>query len=248
MGLVSDLRVLYHMALTPARGATHGERLEAFYRAQRGDYDDFRRRLLHGREELMGALDVPDGGRLLDFGGGTGSNVEALGECRARLAEVRVVDLCPSLLEVAGERIKGNGWANVRTELADVTTYTSDAGPADAVTFSYSLTMIPDWFAAVDRAHALLRPGGLVGVVDFYVSRKWPAPGRRRHSAFQRFFWPTWFGWDNVFLSPEHLPYLQSRFETVRLEERLGKVPYLLGLKAPYYLFVGRKRQAASHE
>ena len=55
-----------------------------------------------------------------------------------------------------------------------------------------------------------------------------------------RFFWPTWFGHDNVFPSPDHLPWLQSRFQTVKLEERLGKVPYL-PLKAPYYIFVGRK-------
>ena len=63
----------------------------------------------------------------------------------------------------------------------------------------------------------------------------------QRHSAFTRYFWPTWFGIDNVFPSPDHLPWLQSHFQTVRLQERTGKVPYLLGLKAPYYVFVGRK-------
>lgn len=101
--------------------------------------------------------------------------------------------------------------------------------------------MIPDWFQAVRRAFDLLKPGGAIGVVDFYISRKWPAPGMRRHSAFQRFFWPTWFGSDNVFPSPDHLPFLQSLFETERLEERLAGVPYLCGLKAPHYIFVGRK-------
>jgi hypothetical protein len=35
---------------------------------------------------------------------------------------------------------------------------------------------------------------------------------------------------------------LQAHFEAVRVEERRGRVPYLLGLKAPYYIFVGRKR------
>ena len=78
-------------------------------------------------------------------------------------------------------------------------------------------------------------------MVDFYISRKWPGPGLRRHSSFQRFFWPSWFACDNVFLSPDHLPWLQCHFQTVRLEVRTGRVPYLLGLKAPYYIFVGRK-------
>ena len=50
-----------------------------------------------------------------------------------------------------------------------------------------------------------------------------------------------WFGWDNVFLTPDHVNYLQHRFQTVQLIEGLGKVPYMLGLKAPYYVFLGRK-------
>jgi S-adenosylmethionine-diacylgycerolhomoserine-N-methlytransferase len=144
-------------------------------------------------------------------------------------------------LQVAAERVQKHGWSNVRTVLADVTTYQPDDAPVDVVTFSYSLTMIPNWFQAIDQAYQLLKPGGLIGVVDFYVSRKWPAPGLRQHKWWQRVFWPTWFASDNVFLSPEHVPYLQARFQTVRLEERLGKVPYLLGLKAPYYLFLGRR-------
>jgi S-adenosylmethionine-diacylgycerolhomoserine-N-methlytransferase len=241
MGLVADLRILCNLAFTRVRGDDHGARLEAFYGGQSAGYDDFRRRLLHGREEMMAALAIPAGGRLLDLGGGTGSNLECLGEPLSLLRSVEIVDLCPSLLRVADERIQRHSWENVRTVLADVTTYAPADGPADAVTFSYSLTMIPNWFEAIDRAHALLAPGGTIGVADFYVARKWPAPGLRRHSASQRFFWPAWFGHDNVFLSPDHLPYLRSRFQTVRLEERLGRVPYLLGLKAPYYVFVGRK-------
>src|SRR5580693_6576656 len=118
MGIASDLRILYRMTFSPAHGGSHGDRLESFYHGQRDAYDDFRRRLLHGREELMQSLDVPDGGRLLDLGGGTGQNLEFLGERRARLEQIEIVDLCPSLLEVANERIRRNGWTNVRTVLA----------------------------------------------------------------------------------------------------------------------------------
>src|SRR5579862_5228383 len=241
MGLASDLRVLYHLTFTPIRGGNHGDRLEAFYRDQRGAYDDFRKRLLHGREVMMRGLPLPEGATLLDMGGGTGNNIEYLGDRVAKCRSVRVVDLCPSLLQVAAERVQQRSWTNVSTVLADVTTYEPEDAPVDAVTFSYSLTMIPNWFQAIDQAYHLLKPGGIIGVVDFYVSRKWPAPGLTRHRWWQRTFWPTWFAPDNVFLSSEHLPYLQGRFETVRLEERLGKVPYMLGFKAPYYVFLGRK-------
>src|SRR5262249_53869094 len=135
-------------------------------------------------------------------------------------------------------------WGNVHTVHADATTYEPPGDPVDLVTFSYSLTMIPDWFRAMQHAYDLLCPGGIIGVVDFYVSRKWPGGGLRRHSGFQRVFWPAWFGMDNVFLSPDHLPWLQAHFETIMLQEHFGKVPYLLGLRAPYYIFVGRKSTA----
>ena len=59
----------------------------------------------------------------------------------------------------------------------------------DLVTFSYSLTMIPDWFAAIDNACALLANEGTLGVVDFYVARKHPEAGLRAHGWLQRTFW-----------------------------------------------------------
>ena len=240
MSLVSDLRILYRLTCTRVRGESHQDRLEAFYRHQAAGYDDFRKRLLHGREEMMRALEIPPGGTLLDMCGGTGANIEQLADRLPGLGRVTVVDLCPSLLETARRRIAERGWANVDTALADVTTYQAE-GAVDAITFSYSLTMIPDWFGALEQAYRLLKPGGTIGVVDFYVSRKWPAPGLRRHGKFTRTFWPAWFGMDNVYPSPDHLPWLQGRFETIRVEESAGKVPYMLGMKAPYYTFVGRK-------
>ncbi len=188
----------------------------------------------------MLSLELPEGARAVDMGGGTGSNFECLGDRLRRFRDVQIVDLSPSLLKVAQERIARHGWENVRTVVADATTYEPEGGPVDVVTFSYSLTMIPDWFKAIDHARDILKPGGLIGVADFYVARKWPAHGVR-HAGLRRFFWPTWFGWDNVFLSADHLPFLESRFQTVKREERLGKMPYMLGLRAPYYIFIGRK-------
>lgn len=241
MGFASDLGIIWNLVFNKPGGDSHGDRLEAFYRQQAGAYDDFRKRLLHGREEMMQALDLPDGARAVDMGGGTGSNFECLGDRVRRLGAVYIVDLSRSLLNVADERIRRHGWDNVQTVLADATTYAPEGGPVDAVTFSYSLTMIPDWFRCIDRAWEILKPGGLIGVADFFVARKWPAEGHVRHGRFTRFFWPQWFSWDNVFLSPDHVPYLQARFETVRLEQKMGKMPYMLGLRAPYYIYIGRK-------
>ena len=101
--------------------------------------------------------------------------------------------------------------------------------------------MIPDWFAAIENAWQMLKPGGTIGVVDFYVSRKFPEPELAHHGWWRRTFWSTWFAFDNVFLSPDHLSLLRNRFETIGLNEQLGKVPFIPFVRAPYYRFVGRK-------
>lgn len=242
MSFLGDMRVLYSLAFASKRGKTHAERLEKFYGAQAGDYDDFRRRLLKGRRELFRSIPVPKGGTWIDMGGGTGSNLENLGGRIKSLKSATVVDLSPSLLSVAQRRFKDHGWRNVYAVEADATTY-QPPEPVDVVTFSYSLTMIPDWFAAIDHARTMLKPGGTIGVVDFYVARKHPSENRKRHPYAARVFWPAWFSIDNVFPSPDHLPYLQRRFECASVSEHRGKIPYLFGLKAPYYQFLGKKVQ-----
>jgi len=235
----SDLRVLWYLLLGPIRGTSHAERLNSFYAGQAADYDAFRARLLKGRGELLQSLPAPTGGVWVDMGGGTGANLEAapwLSSCR----RVVVADLCQPLLDVCRERVQHRGWSQVEPVLADVTTY--DPGePVDLVTFSYSLTMIPDWFRAVERARAMLAPGGVIGIVDFYVSRKYVPANRVRHGWLTRSLIPVWFATDNVHPSRDHLPYLESRFETVRLDEDRAAIPYVPLLKAPYYRFVGRK-------
>jgi S-adenosylmethionine-diacylgycerolhomoserine-N-methlytransferase len=242
MGFRSDMGVLWHLLSAKAKsGADHQERLEAFYSGQREAYDSFRKRLLHGRERLMELLPLPSGGgTLIDMGGGTGSNLEALGDKINHLERASVLDLCPSLLHVARERITQRGWTNVDAIHGDATQY-KPPEPVDAITFSYSLTMIPDWFESILHAYKILKPGGIIGVVDFYVPRKWPDKDRKSSSGFTRTFWPTWFGYDNVFLSSDHLPFLSRRFDPITVEENRGKVPYMLGMKAPYYIFIGKK-------
>ena len=241
MSVLSEIKVLYHMALSPIRGATHAERLESFYGGQAKAYDGFREHLLKGRKELWQQLPVQDGAVWVDMGGGTGSNLERIGPAMSKLAKVYVVDLCPSLLDVARDRAQANGWTNVEAVESDVTTFIPSEGAADVVTFSYSLTMIPNWFAAIDQAREILRPGGLIAVVDFHVSRKYPASGHDRHSWFTRTFWPAWFSMDNVHPSPDHIPYLFERFSPVHFSEYRNRLRYLPMARAPYYVFVGRR-------
>lgn len=239
--LLNELKVLYALTMAPIRGQSHAERLQSFYSRQASGYDAFRARLLQGRRELWEMLPVPAGGVWVDLGGGTAANLEHLGDRIHQLQQLYVVDLTPALLEVAEQRVQRHGWNNVTLVQADATTFRPDGLAADVVTFSYALTMIPEWFAAVDQARQLLRPGGTIGIVDFYVARKHPLPGQQPQSWLTRLFWPWWFGIANVFLNPDHIPYVHRAFEPLHFSEHRAPTPYLPGLQAPYYLFIGRK-------
>lgn len=234
---LADARVLLRLVRGQPRRGCLAERLEAFYAPQAEHYDTFRERLLHGRAELMARLAPVPGERVVELGAGTGRNLEFLGGRVDNLGQVDLVDLCPALLEKARRRARHH--PNVRVIEADAVTYRPDQ-PADLVYLSYSLTMIPDWRGALTNAVSMLKPGGALGVVDFYVSEPAPAPGLARHGAFTRWFWPRWFGHDGVHPNPDHLATLRRLLPDHQLVEGHAPVPYLPGLRVPYYIFVGR--------
>jgi S-adenosylmethionine-diacylgycerolhomoserine-N-methlytransferase len=229
MALAADARILWQMLRGVPRRGSHAQRLQQFYAPQAQGYDAFRERLLHGRRELIERLPAAPGARVIELGGGTGRNLEFFGARLATLASFEVVDLCPALLGVARRRLQH--CRNVLLVEADAAEYRPAHAP-DCVYFSYALTMIPDWRRAIGNAIGMLAPGGALAVVDFHL------PDRGLASRF----WRAWFGHDGVWLSAEQLPYLRDRLDVVFCEERRGAVPYLPGLRVPYYLFLGRKR------
>ncbi len=237
----NDLRILWHLLFKRVRGRSHADRLNSFYEGQARGYDSFRSRLLHGRKAMIDRVEIPDRGVWVDIGAGTGENAEYLAHRRTQLKTMYLVDLCRPLLQVAEERIASQGWKNTHAVLADGTRFVPPEEQVDIISFSYSLTMIPDWFRALDHAWSLLRPGGQIAVVDFYISRKYPEEGLRRHGWMTRNLVPLWFGNDNVQPSPDHLPYLRNRFETISIEEGQGAMPYAPLIRVPYYVFIGRK-------
>jgi S-adenosylmethionine-diacylgycerolhomoserine-N-methlytransferase len=231
--LAADAGVLLSLLRgLPRRSSSHAEALARFYGPQAHRYDDFRERLLRGREELIRALPTHPGDRIVELGGGTGRNLEFFGPRLQTFATVDLVDLCQPLLDVAATRVAG--MANVRLVNGDASTW-QPAEPVDCVYLSYALTMMPRWEAVIENVAAMLRPGGTIGVVDFYVS---PA-----HGWLTRTMWPAWFRHDGVRLCADHLTSLQRRFDTCQLSECRAPVPYIPLVTAPYYVFIGRKAQ-----
>jgi S-adenosylmethionine-diacylgycerolhomoserine-N-methlytransferase len=231
-----DLRVLRQF-LHGRRGGDHAASLDAFYGPQAAVYDRFRERLLPGRAEFMRALDLSRGQRVADFGAGTGRHWLFVEPVLPLLAHLDLVDLCTPLLDIARKRF--GGYPNVRAVRADAQAWRSDER-LDAAVFSYSLSMIPDWRAALANAVRQVRPGGLIGVIDFYtLPSAAPAPLKPLSRA-SRFFWPRWFGYDGVMLRPDVVPTLLAMGTTLKLEQHGARLPYLPLVRAPWFCWIGR--------
>jgi len=159
-------------------GRTEGKRVEItavqrFYRYHAYVYDWTRWMILHGRRRAVERLNLPPDGTALEIGCGTGLNfrylLDRLDPVRGRLVGV---DFSPDMLRRAERRVAAHAWSQVELVEADATRL--DLGRRfDGVLFAYSLSMIPDFAAALRRAHEHLRPGGRLVVLDFGAFRGW---------------------------------------------------------------------------
>lgn len=158
-------------------GAT--DRMNRMYRRQRHLYDATRKYYLLGRDDLIERLKPDAGERVLEIGCGTGRN---LVRAARRWPQARFfgVDVSTEMLSTAMEQIARAGVARrVRIAHADATAFDPSVvfgEPAfERVYFSYTLSMIPDWHAALDRALAMVAPGGELQIVDFGAQEGLPA-------------------------------------------------------------------------
>ncbi|KAI8924832.1 hypothetical protein BC831DRAFT_463375 [Entophlyctis helioformis] len=187
----------------------------------------------------------------IDIGGGTGENIERMNAFFPirNFDKVYLVDITPSLCEVARKRFKRLGWTNVTVLCLDASKFEipKEDGPEDLeialITMSYSLTMIETYYPIVDRIAEVLAPSGIMGVADFYVSAKRSVDPTRQLGWFMRWFWAIWFDQDNVYLSPGRREYLEHKFKTIKALSGLNNFvkPFV---KIPYYVWVGGQKDA----
>ena len=155
----------------------HARQMQQLYRREVFTFDYTRVPVLLGRRRLRGL--VPTGARVLEVGCGTGGNLHRLHAAVGPSGEVIGVECAPAMWARARRRA-GPG---IQVQLADyvggpLQSDTPVALRPDVVVFSYSLSMIPDFGAALDRAWESLRPGGRIVVLDFLDSGLGPV--RRR--------------------------------------------------------------------
>lgn len=152
--------------------------MDRIYRRQRHLYDSTRKYYLLGRDGLIEGLSPPAGGRVLEIGCGTARNLVAVAR---RYAETPLfgIDISSEMLISARQAVAREGLApRIRLAQADATRF----DPAllfgvpsfSRIFISYSLSMIPEWRAALAQALAWLPPGGELHIVDFGGQERLP--------------------------------------------------------------------------
>lgn len=226
--------------------------LESFYKGQASIYDSTRKTLLKGRDTVL-SLTVSHAAKSrdlvwIDYGGGTGWNIEKMNEFMpiSNFKAVYLVDLSPSLCEVAKKRFVAKNWKNVHVVCIgahDFDLPKNIAAKADIVTMSYSLSMIPAYYSLIDKISTMLSSDGIFAVVDFYVQNKATLTGAtttvggeisRHVNWLSRTFWRLWFEFDRVYLDSSRRDYLEYKFGTVKSinmrNKTLGHIPYYIWL------------------
>ena len=157
-----------------------------FYRLHARFYDVTRAAVLTGRARAVDRLRLARGERVVEIGCGTGHNFARIMDRVGAGGRLIGVDLSAEMLDVAQRRVTKRGWQNVelvrcRAEAFEI------LQRVEAVLCTYSLTMIPDWHAVLERIDALLAPGGRLVVTDFQVGPSWPPWARRAFTGYMNY-------------------------------------------------------------
>jgi S-adenosylmethionine-diacylgycerolhomoserine-N-methlytransferase len=149
----------------------HGKAMDRMYRFQRHIYDASRRYYLLGRDRMIDELRPPLNGSILEIGCGTGRNLLRAAR-RFNDAKLFGVDISQEMLKSAITTMQRH-CPNAGVQFACVDATSFDPGLClghakfDRIYFSYTLSMVPQWQAALANALTMLAPRGELHVVDF---------------------------------------------------------------------------------
>src|SRR5262249_11495831 len=172
--------------------AGHAVLMDRVYRHQRYFYDLTRKYYLLGRDRLVRDLDARPGESVVEIGCGTARNLIRIA---GAYPNVRLygLDASMEMLRTASDSVRSanlSGRISLQHGLAEHLTpgFFGSTRIFDHAVFSYSLSMIPDWRAALLAAADCVRQDGFIHVVDFGDLKSLWAPASRGLRAWLRLF------------------------------------------------------------
>lgn len=140
---------------------------EAYFRANAADWDRLRS-LYVGEEAVEQAIEQAVAHErveeLLDIGTGTGRMLEIFGP---KLRRGVGVDLSREMLSIARAKLDDAGLTHCHVRLCDMYTLAAPDSAFDAALFHQVLHFAEDPAAAIGEGARVLRPGGVMVIVDF---------------------------------------------------------------------------------
>lgn len=152
--------------------------MDDVYRFQRLIYDATRKYYLLGRDRLIVDMRVEPGQTVLEIACGTGRNLAKIGRAYPQ-ARLFGFDISEQMLRSAHKKLG----AAAELKQADACSFDPSAlfseAKFDHIVMSYSLSMIPDWQAALRQATLHLADNGTLHIVDFGDQGRLPGWFRR---------------------------------------------------------------------
>ncbi len=157
--LAADRRQAARVLAERARIASESFRLKG------ADWDEMRALDLPARDVEAALLDLlpPRAGRLLDIGTGTGQLLELLS---SRVDFALGIDASKAMLALARSRLAKPGMGHCTVRLADMYSLPLPDGGFDIAVLQMVLHHAEDPQVAVNEAARVLRPGGMLVIVD----------------------------------------------------------------------------------
>jgi ubiquinone/menaquinone biosynthesis C-methylase UbiE len=238
--------------LTAGKVSAHGDKMSAFYASQAKGYDAVREKMLRARPDMMSGFGpIKQGHTWLDVGGGTGRNVHYLRAQLDLFERIVVLDICPELLAIGEQNARQSftpsqcekiRWvcldinsANVRQSLSQHLGDDINRG-FDTISFSYSLSMIPEWQKALWSAKSLMSVDGRVIVADFDTYTE-------AGTSIKDFLIRSWYRQDGVRIEALSRHFItKSVFPNYEFTVTLARNQFkLAGVWIPHYVACCRK-------
>jgi phosphatidylethanolamine/phosphatidyl-N-methylethanolamine N-methyltransferase len=145
------------------------ESIKSSYRRYARHYDFLFGALFHpGRKQVVDALELGDGDRVLEVGVGTGLSLPMY----PAGARVTGIDISPHMLELARARVTRDGLENIE-DLSEMDaaemTYENDS--FDKVVAMYVISVVPDPVQVIAEMRRVCRPHGELIIVNHFHSR-----------------------------------------------------------------------------
>ena len=125
-------------------------------------------------ELLLDLAGVTVGSRVLDVGAGSGDQTLVTAQRIGPEGSVLATDPAASMLELATEAARADGFQNVQTRVMDAQQLDLESDSFDAVIARLSLQFVPDLSRALAEIRRVLKPGGRLAGMTWSVTENNP--------------------------------------------------------------------------